>query len=125
MQIGEINKLTGEIIGCAIEVHRTLGPGLLEKLYESALSMERSKAGGKFRKEVVVPVTYKGTKIGEQRIDFLVEDEVIVELKAVDRMDRLSEAQLLSYLRITGKRVGLLINFNSTILSKGIKRMIV
>jgi GxxExxY protein len=125
VEIGKINKVTERIIGCAIEVHRTLGPGLLEALYANALCVELSKAGLKFGKEVAIPVWYKGTKIGEQRIDLLVEDEVIVELKAVDKMDRLFEAQLLSYLRVAGKRVGLLINFNSLTLRRGIRRMIV
>ena len=124
MELDEINKLTERIIGCAIEVHRALGPGLLESLYEAALCVELTKAGLSFRKEVVVPVQYKGIKIGEQRIDLLVEDEVVVELKAVDRMDSVFEAQVLSYLRITGKRVGLLLNFNSRALRQGIKRLI-
>ena len=124
MELKEINKLTERIIGCAIEVHKTLGPGLLESIYEAALCMEMSKAGLKFKKQVVMPVVYKGVKIGEQRIDVLVENEVIVELKSVTRMDPLFEAQTLSYLKLANKRVGLIINFNSDVLKRGVKRLI-
>ena len=125
MELKEINKLTERIIGCAIEVHKNLGPGLVESIYETALCMEMSKAGLQFKKQVVMPVEYKGVKIGEQRIDVMVEDEVILELKSSEGIDPLFEAQTLSYLRVAKKRVGLIINFNTDVLKRGVKRMIV
>jgi len=120
----EINKLTEKIIGCAIEVHRHLGPGLLESTYESALCVELEIAGLRYHRQVCVPVVYKGRTIGEYRLDLLVEDAVIVEIKSVERFDPLFEAQLLTYLRVTGKKIGLLLNFNSRLLKDGIKRVI-
>ena len=119
-----INQLTEKIIGCAIEVHRNLGPGLLESIYEEALCIELEDAGLNFSRQLSVPVQYKGRAIGEHRLDLLVQDKVIVELKSVERYDSVFEAQLLSYLRMTGKRVGLLINFNSRLLKDGVKRFI-
>ncbi len=124
MDVVKLNELTEKIIGCAIEVHRTLGPGLLESIYEKALSYELKKCGINFESQVVVPVIYKGENLGEMRLDLLVEDEVIVELKAVDRVDPLFKAQLLSYLKLTKKKLGLLINFNSAALKDGITRVI-
>jgi GxxExxY protein len=120
----ETNKLTEKIIGCAIEVHRHLGPGLLESTYESALCVELEIAGLRYQRQVCVPVVYKGRTIGEYRLDLLVEDAVIVEIKSVERFDPLFEAQLLTYLRVTGKKIGLLLNFNSHLLKDGIKRVI-
>ncbi len=119
-----LNKVTEGIIGCAIEVHRNLGPGLLESIYENALCYELDANDIPFERQVTVPVIYKGQQLGEHRLDILVENQGIVELKAVDRMDPIFEAQLLSYLRVTGKKVGLLINFNVPVLKRGIKRMI-
>lgn len=116
------NAITERIIGCAIEVHRQLGPGLLETTYENALCIEFQSSGIRYRRQVPWPVVYKGQRIGEYRIDLLVEDEVIVELKSVERFDPVFEAQILTYLRVTGKSVGLLINFNSRLLRHGIKR---
>jgi GxxExxY protein len=98
-------------------VHRQLGPGLLEGTYESAYCIELDDAGRKYQRQLVVPVIYKGRNIGEYRVDLLVEDAVIVEIKSVERF------QLLTYLRITGKKVGLLINFNSRLLKDGVKDM--
>ena len=118
------DPLTEKIIGCAIEVHRHLGPGLLESLYEAALAVELEGAGLKFQRQVVVPVTYKGHAIGEHRLDLLVENTVIVELKSVERHDPLFQAQILTYLRISAKHIGLLINFNSALLKDGIRRYI-
>jgi len=120
----EINKLTEKIIGCAIEVHRQLGPGLLENTYEAALTVEMGDAGIHFERQVTFPVLYKGRKIGEYRLDLIVENEIIVEIKCVERFDPIFEAQVLTYLRVTGKRVGLLVNFNSRLLRDGIKRFI-
>jgi len=118
----ELNQLTRRIIGCAIEVHRHLGPGLLESIYESALCIELEMAGLAYERQKPVPVTYKGHALGEHRLDVLVEDTVILELKSVERFDPVFEAQILSYLRMTGKSLGLLINFNSRLLKDGIRR---
>lgn len=120
----ELNKLTEKIIGCAIEVHRQLGPGLLESTYEAALAIELDLAGLRFLRQPVFPVTYKHRPIGEHRLDLVVEDAVVVELKSVERHDPLFEAQLLTYLRIAGKRLGLLTNFNTRLLKDGIKRRV-
>ena len=116
------DPLTERIIGCAIEVHRALGPGLLEATYEAALAIEMETANLEFQRQLVVPVCYKGKPIGEHRLDFLVQNEVVVELKSVERFDPLFEAQVLTYLRMTGKRRGLLLNFNSRLLKNGIRR---
>ena len=120
----EKDKITEGIIGCAIEVHRQLGPGLLEGIYEAALCVELEEAGWQFRRQVAIPVLYKGKTIGEYRLDLLVEDGVVVEIKSVERFDPVFEAQVLTYLRVTGKRVGLLLNFNSRLLKDGIKRFV-
>ena len=101
----QFEELTEAVIGCAIEVHRQLGPGLLESTYEAALCVELELAGLKYRRQVCVPVVYKGRTVGEYRIDLLVEDTIIVEIKSVERHDPVFEAQLLTYLRVTGKKV--------------------
>lgn len=119
-----INAITEKIIGCAIEVHRNLGPGLLEATYESALAIELEASGLHFQRQAVFPVSYKGRKIGEHRIDLIVEDAVVVELKSVERLEPVFEAQVLTYLKVTGKQIGLLINFNSRLLRDGVKRFI-
>jgi len=119
------DPLIEKIIGCAIEVHRTLGPGLLEVTYESALAMELRLAGLNFERQLVVPVTYKGQPVGEYRLDLVVEKSVIVGIKSVDRFDPIFEAQLLAYLKITGIKRGLLLKFNSPLLKDGIKRLVV
>jgi len=116
------DPLTERIIGCAIEVHRVLGPGLLEASYEAALAIEFQAAKINFQRQFIIPVRYKGQPIGEHRLDFLVEDAVIVELKSVERFDPIFEAQVLTYLRLNGKNRGLLINFNSRLLKDGVKR---
>jgi GxxExxY protein len=120
----EINRLTERIIGCAIEVHKALGPGLLEAMYEEALCIEVADTGLSFERQVAIPALYKGRKVGEYRLDLLIEDAVIVELKSVERFDPIFEAQILTYLKITGKKVGLLINFNSRLLTAGVKRFV-
>jgi len=119
-----LNKITEKIIACAIEVHKNLGPGLLESIYESALCYEFKDNNIKYEKQIIVPIIYKNQKLGEHRLDLLVENEIIVELKAVDRMEAVFEAQLLSYLKITNKKLGLLINFNVPFLINGLKRII-
>ena len=116
--------MTEKIIGCAIEVHRNLGPGLLESIYERALCCEFNICGIQYESQVIVPVVYKGNNLGECRLDLLVEKEIILELKAVERMEPVFKAQLLSYLKMTGKRLGLLMNFNVPFLKDGVTRVI-
>jgi GxxExxY protein len=125
MRVENHDPLTERILGCAIEVHRILGPGLLESAYVEALGVELGQAGLRFARQVPVPLSYKGHDLGEYRLDLLVEEAVVVEVKAVERFDPVHEAQLLTYLRLTGKRVGLLINFNQRLLREGIKRRVV
>jgi GxxExxY protein len=120
----QIDAITERIIGCAVEVHRHLGPGLFEATYEAALCVEFGLAGLGFQRQVPVPMQYKGQTVGDFRVDLLVEDQVVVEVKAVERFDPLFEAQVLTYLRATGKRVGLLINFNSKMLTQGVRRFV-
>lgn len=118
-------ELTRQIVGAAIEVHRTLGPGLLESVYEECLSHELSEAGLDFVRQFDVPLRYKqATLASNLRIDLLVEDAVVVELKSVAATLPIHEAQLLTYLRLTGKTVGLLINFNVPVLKQGIVRRV-
>ena len=119
-----MDKLTEKIIGCAIEVHRQLGPGLLESFYESALNIELEAAGMTVRRQVAAPIHYRGKLIGEHRVDLIVEDSVVVELKSVERFDPVFEAQILTYLKITKLHVGLLINFNTRLLRDGVKRFV-
>lgn len=118
------DPLTRKIIACAIEVHKQLGPGLLEKLYQESMTIEMELCGLKVEKNVKVPVDYKGRSIGEYFIDILVENAVILELKSVERHDPVFDAQILSYMKLTGKKVGLLINFNSKMVKDGIKRFV-
>ena len=122
----EYEELTGSIIGAAMEVHKVLGPGLLESVYESCLCRELELRKIPFRRQTVVPVQYKGLTIERGLIaDVLVDEKVILELKAVEKVDPIHEAQLLTYLKLTGIRVGLLINFNVPVLKDGIRRRIV
>ena len=121
----ELNEISEKIIGAAIQVHRTLGPGLLESTYEACLKYELEKRGLKIQSQVGLPVIYDGIQIDlGYRLDILVEDAVIIELKAVTTIIPLHEAQLLSYLKLSGKHLGLLINFNVTLLKDGITRRI-
>lgn len=124
MSVSERDALTERIIGCAIAVHRELGPGLLEATYEEALCIELEDAGLSYQRQVPVPVVYKGRTIGEYRLDLLVEEAVIVEVKSVERLQPVFGAQVLTYLQVTGTNIGLLINFNSRLLKDGIKRFI-
>jgi GxxExxY protein len=119
-----LKQITERIIGCAIEVHRQLGPGLLEQTYEAALCIELQSAGMNFVRQPIFPVVYKGQTIGEYRLDLIVADAVVVEIKSVERFDPIFEAQVLSYLRFTGKKIGLLINFKSRLLRDGLKRYV-
>ncbi len=120
-----VDRLTERIIGAAIEVHRALGPGLLESAYQRCLSHELVAHGLEIERQAPMPVHYKGACIDcGYRIDLLVERQVIVELKAVERFHPVHEAQLLSYLRLSGCPVGLLINFNVPRLAAGIRRLV-
>jgi len=115
---------TDRIIRCALEVHRALGPGLLENVYESALCVELEVNGIPFERQVQVPLFYRGELIAAHRIDLVVEGEVIVEVKSVERLAPIHRAQLLSYLRMKSLKVGLLLNFNSPALHGGIRRVV-
>jgi len=122
----ELNEISEKIIGAAIQVHSALGPGLLESTYEACLKYELHKRGLKVLSQVGLPVIYDGMKIDlGYRLDLLVEDAVIIELKAVTTVIPLHEAQLLSYLKLSGKHLGLLINFNVILLKDGITRRII
>lgn len=111
MSIEEINKLTGQIIALAIMVHKNIGPGFNEKIYEKALAQEFKKADIKFLNQPSIKVEYETIPIGKQRLDFLVENEVVVEIKSVSKIIKIFESQLISYLKASGKRVGLILNF--------------
>ena len=120
-----LNLLTEQIIGAAIEVHRHTGPGLLESAYEECLCFELSELGLNFKRQVPLPVSYKGIKLDcGYKMDLVVEDSVVLELKTVDRLLPVHAAQLLTYLKLSGKPVGLLINFNEPVLKKGLKRLV-
>ena len=120
-----INDLTEKIIGCAINVHRKLGPGFLESVYQAALAHELTKQCISFEREKALPVKYDDVFLNVGfRCDFLVEGRVIVECKAVDALTEIDQAQLLNYLKVTDLQVGLLINFNVKTLRAGLKRMV-
>jgi GxxExxY protein len=114
---------TEQIIRCAIEVHRNLGPGLLESVYESAMCIELDAAGLRFARQLGVPVLYKGELIAEHRPDLIVSSLVVVEVKSVERFNPVFIAQMLTYLQITGLRVGLILNFNRQVMKDGIRRV--
>lgn len=116
------DSLTEKIIGCAIEVHRCLSAGLLENAYHTALCLELAKRGLAFEREPLVSIEYNGQWVGHYRPDLIVERRVVVEIKSVLRFEPVFTAQMLTYLRITNLHVGLLLNFNRTVLKDGIKR---
>ena len=119
------NEISRIIIGCAIEVHKSLGPGLLESTYEECLHYELKAAGLKVDKQKPQPIVYKEVKLDAgYRIDLLVEDKVVVELKSVEALNDVHTAQVLTYLKLSGCKLGLLINFNVTKLTNGIKRLV-
>ena len=121
----ETNEITGGILGAAMKIHSTLGPGLFESAYRACLCHELDQRGFRFKAECVLPIMYDGLAIDVgYRVDLLVEDTVLVELKAVARLIPVHEAQLLSYLKLSGRSVGLLINFHEKHLRRGIKRMV-
>ena len=121
----ELNDISGKIIELAIKVHSALGPGMLEGAYEACLMFELMNAGLKAESQLKLPIVYRGNKIDAgYRIDVLVEDSVIIELKAIDRLLPVHEAQLLSYLRMSNLKLGLLLNFNNKLLRDGIRRVV-
>ncbi len=119
------NNITELVIGAAIEVHRVLGPGLLESVYEECLCKELSLRSIQFVRQISVPVEYKETKLDcGYRLDLLIENSVVIEIKSVDKLMPVHEAQLLTYLKLGGWNVGLLINFNVSLLKNGVKRKV-
>jgi len=119
----ESDPLTGRIIGSAIEVHRIIGPGLIESIYENALCHELSLRGMTYQQQLEMDVSYKGKIIKGQRIDLIVEGEIVIELKSVSRVHEVVFAQLLSYLKVTGLKRGLILNFGEKRLIDGIRRV--
>jgi len=121
----EFSKLSNTVIGCAIEVHKTLGPGLLESTYQQCLSRELELNGVGFKLELPLPVKYKGIYIEcGYRIDMLVENEIILELKSVEELKGIHEAQLLTYMKLAGMKQGFLVNFNVQLLKNGLKSFV-
>jgi GxxExxY protein len=121
----ELNAISEAVIGAAIAVHRELGPGLLENTYEACLAFELTDRGYSVRRQKELPVIYRGVRVDcGYRLDLLVNESVIVELKSVERFDRIHQAQVMSYLKLTILRLGLLINFNVELLVNGIKRIV-
>ncbi|MBA3461021.1 MAG: GxxExxY protein [Deltaproteobacteria bacterium] len=120
----DIDELAREVIGAAIEVHRTLGPGFLEPVYEGALALELQLRGIPFARQTTIPIVYRGHVVGESRIDLLVGEKLVVELKAVDELARIHFAQAISYLRAGSFQLGLLINFNTARLKDGLRRVV-
>ena len=118
------SAVTGRVIGCAITVHRVLGPRLRERVYEEALALEFLEQRIAFERQVSVPIQYKWHWVGHYQIDFIVEREVVVEVKSIDQYHPIFEAQMLAYLRATGLHLGLLVNFNTHRLSEGVRRFI-
>jgi GxxExxY protein len=122
---GMYKELSGQIIAAAIEVHRNLGPGLLESAYESCLAHEFLRSGVPFKRQVQMPLLYKGDLIDcGYRLDFVVDDRIVLELKAIEALTKIHDAQLLTYLKLSRMRVGLMINFNERILIQGIRRLV-
>jgi len=121
----ELNEVSAQVVDAAMKVHSVLGPGLLESAYEACLKYEIEKRGLRVQQQVASPVVYDGIKVDiGYRLDLLIEDAVIVELKAVERLTAVHEAQLLSYLKLSRKKIGLLIDFNVAHLKNGIKRRV-
>ena len=116
--------VSNQVIGATLEVHRALGPGFLEKIYHEALCLELHARGVRFERERAVAVTYRGVAIPGQRIDLIVEECVLVELKATSRLDMVHDAKVISYLRTTGLRLGLLLNFNGRTMKEGVRRIV-
>jgi GxxExxY protein len=123
-EIARLNSITSQVIGAAIEVHRVLGPGLLEPMYEQALCIELDERHMRYKRQPRADAFYKGRLLGTYRIDLIIEAAVLVEIKCVTAVLPVFEAQLLTYMRAPGVRIGLLINFNASLLKHGITRRI-
>ena len=118
-------ELTERIIACSISVHQELGPGLLESIYEEAMTVELAQAGLKFQRQVELPILYKGQRLnGTYRIDMVVENSVVLELKAATEIHPVYEAQILTYMRLGGWETGLILNFSKRLMKEGIKRVV-
>ena len=120
----QADQVMSETIGCAIRVHRTLGPGFLESIYRKAMCVELEASGLSYEAERPVQVKYRGVEIAGQRVDLIVEGQIVAELKAVVKLDEVHRAQVISYLRATGLRGGLLINFRVAVLRHGVRRVV-
>ena len=121
----ELEKIASEVVGAAFNVHKAFGPGLLENAYEVCLVHDLIKSGIKVERQVAIPLVYDGEEVDVAfRVDILVEGKLLVELKAVERILPIHEAQIITYLKITGQRLGLLINFNVPLIKEGIKRIV-
>jgi GxxExxY protein len=121
----ELNDLAGRVVDAGLKVHRSLGPGLLESIYEQCLARELTKREIRVRRQVTVPVIYDGDRLDVGlKLDLLVEEAIIVEIKAVEVLGRLHQAQLLTYLRCSGLRLGLLLNFNTELFKDGVRRVV-
>ena len=125
MSLSYGGELTERVIGLAIDVHRSLGPGLLESAYEECLSFELDQAGLSYRRQVPLPVIYKDVRLDcGYRMDLVVENKLIIEIKATERLMPIHEAQMITYLRLSGLHVGLLVNFNDLTLRNGLRRVV-
>src|ERR1700732_3525116 len=125
MSLAHGSVLSERVIGLAIEIHRQIGPGLLESAYEECLCFELKQSGIAFARQAPLAISYKGIRLDcGYRLDIMVQDELIIEVKAVDHLLPIHDAQLLTYLRLSGRKVGLLINFNTILLKDGIRRLI-
>ncbi len=120
----KVESLAYQAIGCAIEVHREIGPGYLESVYENALCVELERQGIAYERQVPIAIEYKGINVGEGRIDILVDKLIVLELKAIDQFTPIHQAQVISYLKATKLELGILINFNTDVLKDGIRRII-
>jgi len=120
----ELELLVTKTIGCCVAVHKELGPGLLETVYARAVRIELGLSGMTFDSERIVPISYRGVYLCNQRLDLIVQEQIIVELKSVERLNPVHRAQVVSYLRTTGLRIGLLVNFNVSAIQEGLRRVI-
>lgn len=120
----ELELLVTKTIGCCVAVHKELGPGLLETVYARAVRIELGFSGMTFDSERLVPISYRGVYLCNQRLDLVVQEQIIVELKSVERLNPVHRAQVVSYLRTTGLRIGLLVNFNVSAIQEGLRRVI-
>jgi GxxExxY protein len=120
----ELELLVTKTIGCCVAVHKELGPGLLEAVYARAVRIELGLSGVEFESERIVPITYRGVYLCNPRLDLIVREQIVLELKSVDRLGPVHRAQVVSYLRTTGLRIGLLVNFNVPVIQEGLRRVI-